>query len=527
MLKLLIADDEYLVIEFLQFIIEKNFTDIEVVGTAKSGREAIEKSMTLKPDIVIIDIKMPGINGIEAIEQIKAIKSDTMFIVISAYEYFDFAKEAVHLGVYEYLLKPINKGKMIKTLNEIKEKITMKRKMLQNEMILKEKFNRVLPLIERQFVYSAILNAGNIGDIKFHEDIFDMELKKGYIILGIVKDAETISKEENLSSNLEKQEFHEMFDFTLKKLTPCLVGSPLLDRSFAYIPARDSSDDYKIRNASIEIAKKLRDRIGGCLKINFKIGIGGAYDIENLSKSYSEALIASNFSTDFEVIHYEDIVSLSEKDSLYPEAKEKLLLQKLLRNDKAGVIDIYEDIFWWLSINYKDDIDKIKSRLIELFIIIGRNIPYSKMKNDFSEQRFIIKMLKKEDVNELKITYLNYLKELLFNLEETKAKEQNGMISKALSYINDNFQNNISLKDVAEELNISYHYFSKFFKDTFGKNFSDYLTELRIEKSKELLRDRTSSVKEICYSIGYNDPNYFSKIFRKITGMTPTEYRDR
>ena len=99
------------------------------------------------------------------------------------------------------------------------------------------------------------------------------------------------------------------------------------------------------------------------------------------------------------------------------------------------------------------------------------------------------------------------------------------MISKAIHYIQENFHENISLDDVAKEINMSYHYFSKFFKESIGTNFVDYLTELRIVKSKEMLKDSGVSIKEICNEIGYSDPNYFSKTFKKVTGMTPTEYR--
>jgi two-component system, response regulator YesN len=93
-------------------------------------------------------------------------------------------------------------------------------------------------------------------------------------------------------------------------------------------------------------------------------------------------------------------------------------------------------------------------------------------------------------------------------------------------YIIENFNRDISMDDAAKETNLSYHYFSKFFKDSTGKSFVEYLTELRVAKSRELLRDTNDSIKEICYKIGYSDPNYYCKIFKRVTGMTPTEYRD-
>ena len=107
MLKLLIADDEHLDLETIKMIISNNVKDIEIIATVSTGREAIEKSISLKPDIVFMDIYMPGISGIEAIRQIRNINSGILFIIISAYEHFDYAKEALNLGVIEYVLKPI------------------------------------------------------------------------------------------------------------------------------------------------------------------------------------------------------------------------------------------------------------------------------------------------------------------------------------------------------------------------------------------------------------------------------------
>src|SRR4051794_28088382 len=104
MFKILVADDENIVIESIKYIIEKNFDDVVIAGTARSGREAIEKAEALKPDLILMDIKMPGINGIDAIKEIKSSYSNALFIIISASEQFEFAKEAVNLGVFEYLL---------------------------------------------------------------------------------------------------------------------------------------------------------------------------------------------------------------------------------------------------------------------------------------------------------------------------------------------------------------------------------------------------------------------------------------
>lgn len=525
LIKLLIVDDEYIVIESVKFIIENHVKDVEVVGTANTGREAIEKALYLKPDVIFMDIRMPGINGIDAIRQIKNSINEVFFVIVTAYEYFNYAKEAVNLGVYEYLLKPINKNKVIETLNNIQEIIISRRQAVQREMLLKEKINKILPLMEGQFIYSQLFNGKSINDIDFYEDIFGLSIRYGYVMMAIVEEYDRTEREENLKDSLAKQKLYELFSYELKDLSQCLIGPPLLDRVVAYIPVEISMDEYEIRNKSIDIATKIGERINHKVNISFKIGIGRSYSIEHFSKSCNEAYMAGSVSYDERVIHFEDIAFSQARDVSYPVNKEKILTYKMIIGDDSGALEVFEEIFWWLSENYKDDLDKIKSNLIELLIVVKRGVAVEIKENDIFEKNFLMEMIKTKNAMELRSSYLNYLKNFIVNLAEFRQRELSGLISKAIKYINENYHENISLDDVAKEMNMSYHYFSKFFKESVGKNFVDYLTELRIEKSKNMLKDLGISIKEICNEIGYCDPNYFSKIFKKATGMTPTEYR--
>ncbi len=524
MIKLLIVDDEQIVIDSMKYIVDNYIDDAIIVGSAKSGREAIEKAVELKPDAILIDIRMPGINGIEAIQQIQSENNNVIFVIISAHEYFDYAKDAINLGVFEYLLKPLNKEKVINTINKIIKKVSLKKEELRKEMLLKEKINKIIPYMEGQFVYSQLTNGRMMQDISFYEEIFGTKLEYGYIMVAVINDVEGLTKEENLRYSILKQKFYDTFSMELKKECACLVGPPLLDRIAAYITVPDHLNKYKNRNHAIHIAKKVAERLGN-MKLPFKIGVGGSYHIESLSKSYNEAIMAATVSNVERIIHFEDIVLSSDKLDSYSTNKEQVLIDNILSGNITGTLETLNEIFWWFTTNYKDDIDKIKSKLIEILIVLRRAIPYEIEGNNISIQHFIINLLKINNTSELKISYIDYLKRFIAILEESRMNELNGLILEAIDFINHHYESNITLDDVAKEINMSYHYFSKFFKDSTGKNFVDYLTDLRIEKSKELLKNPANSIKEICYRVGYSDPNYFSKIFKKIIGMTPTEYR--
>jgi two-component system response regulator YesN len=526
MMKLLIADDEYLVIDSLKYIVERFVRDVEVVGTAKSGREAIEKAIELKPDIVFMDIHMPGIDGMDAIKQIKTISNDIIFVIITAFEYFSYAKEAINLGVHDYLLKPINRGKVVETLEGICGEIAVKREAVQREMHLKEKMNKIIPHLEGQFIYSQLFDGNTMKDAEFYEEVFGMKIGHGYVMMAIVEDRENLGNQEGFRNSLDKQRFYDVFSHELKNLCKCLIGPPLLDKVSAYIPVDDRVDAYEVRNASIDIASKLSEKINRNLDIKYRIGIGRCYDISSFSKSCNEANMSASIKSDDYTVHFDDIMTMGSNMDMYPESQEKELIRKLLTVDTEGAEDVFESIFLCLTMNYKEDIDRIKSRLIELFFQIKRSVPYYSENDSVRERDFLNSVIKIQELRELKVVCASHLKQIISEMKEAREKEINSLSLKVKKYITENFHKDISMDDAAKETNLSYHYFSKFFKDSMGKSFVEYLTELRLDKSRELLRETNDSIKEICYKIGYSDPNYYCKIFKKGTGMTPTEFRE-
>lgn len=525
MLKLLIADDEYLVIESIKMIVSKNVKDVSIVATASTGREAIENAISMKPDIVFMDIHMPGIDGIEAIRQIKNVNNDTLFVIITAYEYFDYAKEALNLGVFDYLLKPINKNKLIETLNNIKISINKKRDNLIREIELKEKMNRIIPSLEAQFISSRLFNIGIFTDIEFYENIFSMNLKKGYAMAVLIEDFNSQGKENSLKQNFQKQSFYDIFYMKLKSLCVCLIGNPMADRIIVFIPTSGEEESAQTREKSIDIGKKVIEKIKGLSDLKYHIGIGRKYEAENFGKSCNEAYIAADKSQSEEVTHYEDVVASNNNFDSYPFHKENAFSNSIITANIKEAKEAFLEIYVWLTSVYGEDIDRIKSKVMELLFIIDKNLPYKLKELEKLKQSFILIILKINNKDELRTQFLRYLSDLAEEIQNQRKGDIDGVIPMVLKYLNKNYFNDISLNDVAKNVNLSYNYLSKVFKDEIGKSFIDYLTELRLEKSMKLLANQSMSIKEICQKIGYNDPNYYSKAFKKITGMTPTEYR--
>lgn len=525
MLKLLIADDEYLVLDAIKMIVSKNVKDVEVVATVSTGREAIENAITLKPDIVFMDIHMPGIDGIEAIRQIKKVNNDTLFVIISAYEYFDYAKEALNLGVFEYLLKPINKNKLIETLNNIKININKKRENLNREIEIKEKMNRIIPSLEAQFISNKLFNIGVFTDMKFYENVFSMNLKQGYAMAVLLEGFDSKGKENSLKLNFIKQSFYDVFSMKLKSLCTCLIGNPITDRIIVFIPTDGEEKSEQTKEKSINIAKKVIEKIKGLSDLKYQIGIGTKYKAESFGNSCNEAYIAATKSQKEAVTHYEDVILSNNNFDTYPVHKENAFSNSILTANIVEAKETFLEIYVWLTNVYPNDIDRIKSKLMELLFIIDKNLPYKLKELEELKQILILSILKINNKDELRTQFIVYLSDLALEIQNQRKGDIYGVIPRVLEYLNNNYFQDISLNDVAKNVNLSYNYLSKVFKDEIGKSFIDYLTELRIDKSMKLLANENISIKEICRKNGYKDPNYYSKAFKKITGMTPTEYR--
>lgn len=522
MLRVLIADDEYLVLDFIQFIIENNLESIQVVGTAQSGREAIEKAIELSPDIILMDIRIPGINGIDAIKQIKERGLQSEFIIISAYEYFDYAKDAVKLNVFEYLLKPLNKKKVVDALLALEIKINKDRETMQKHIFLRDKMDRLLPHMEGQFVHTQLFSDGNVNNLGFFEELFHMKLNYGYVVVGTL-DGDNELTEEGIRDTFERQKFFDIFGITLKKITNCLVGPPMLDRIIAYIAVDETVAPLELRKEAIEIGSALAEKLKKAVKAEFRIGVGSIHLIENFSKSCSEAYSAASIASKGHMIHFEDLSLGKRQGDRFPKSKEQLMLQKAISGDVNGTLKYLKEIMVWMAVNYKEDVDKIKASMVELYIQIKRQLP----EGEWFDQDFISSLLKINDIGELEYIFVSKIRTLIEALNSERHAQMNSLILEAITYIKLNYKQNITLDDVAKEINMSYHYFSKFFKESTGKKFSDYVMDIRMEEAKRLLADPENSIKDICYAIGYNDPNYFSKIFRKVTGKAPTEFRQK
>lgn len=242
-------------------------------------------------------------------------------------------------------------------------------------------------------------------------------------------------------------------------------------------------------------------------KIKFSYGIGRVYENNYLYKSYSESVLALSSGIYDESAYSRNIKNI-----------EKVIVEKIISKDKN--LNTFIDNYFLMY-----DKEILKTKVLKIALIVSRILPsseYSDLLSSVAEE-YISSIFNTKSVNELKIVFLSFINDITyFNDKETN---ENEIIKNVIYYIKENFSKDINLQDVAEVSNISYHYLSKMFKNATGKGFNEFLNEVRVKRALQLLLNPELSIKEVSMSVGIPDPNYFSKVFKKISGVSPSEYK--
>lgn len=444
MYRLLIADDEALEREGIEWIVTRMLPDTFEIIHAENGRTAIQKAEQYHPHIVMMDVRMPGIQGIEALREIKTRNPRVKMILVTAYETFEYAKEALSLGVKEYLVKPAKREQIVALLQRLIVEIEEEQNKRAEELELRDKLFQLLPLAETEIALDLMSEQIKEMEVKQVADLLGLSLDKGCsMVLAVPESTE------------KKQLYMVIKTFiqdTIKDRCDYVMSSLVHHHLVIFFLGSLDCDDRMIREEAVHTGAKLQEELLSQRNIAVSIGIGSVQvGIEGIRRSYYEAVFASTYDNKWGSIHqFEDLHAAEGHD---PNKR----VEALSPNDAS-------------------------------------------MKNA-------------------------YVQLAIQQIREEREQRTSNMLDKAITYIVERYQDDVSLEDVAEHVHLNPYYFSKVFKQQTGETFIDYVTRLRLEKAKVLMENLELSLKEVCYQVGYNDPNYFSRVFKKVTGMTPTEYR--
>lgn len=523
MYRILLADDEGIVTDSLKYIIEKNFGSECTTAVAKNGRQAIELAETFQPDIAFLDIQMPGISGLKAMEEIRGQNPRVKILILTAYDNVDYAKEALRLGAVDYLTKPINKKVIVERLTGMMHTIDGERQKRRDDLLVKEKMEAVIPIIENGFVISLIIQNEYEDSGEQYRSLLNLEEDYGIIMaLEWGNKREGAGMDNPVGSGVRAHKYYDKMSELVKVYFKAFVSGIMGNKMICVLPSAEPQLEYADRLQLIEKARSLVTSLKHAVGIDFKAGIGSVRSWEAMFDSYQEALNALRHGKR-NVTHIDDLIV---KDTWEKQRQlmEQVVLRAVLRGVEHDVRQEATVFAGWELKNQSSTFEEQRLQLMELLLLARRTV--QEQGGEVGKgQEAVTALLTAQDGEALRQKFVTAMVELT-QAVVIRNQEPDGIITKAQEYIRQNFRRDLALEDVARTVGVSPYYFSKLFKEEAGLNFSEYLTEIRIETAKRLLSDRELSIKQVCVDSGYANPNYFSRIFKKWVGITPTEFRD-
>lgn len=513
MFNILITDDEQIVNDSLSFIINKNFEQVTRVFTALSGSQAIEIAMKEDIDIIFLDINMPGLSGLETANCIKKLKPDTVIIILSAFDQFQYAQEAMNFGVFKYITKPVNRNTIVETVREAMDLVDKNKGQANKDQELHKKLDMVSPMIENDFIYACIFN-NDKSNLDSYLDYFNL---KGNPWVFACFEFPNINSENQYKTYLK---IHDLLNTDQR----CLVSSFMMNRIVIFFPL------FSISPSDEEMQKQIKKAYTSlCYNISagIKAGISKiTIDMDQLQSSYKEALSALNkVSESGGIIFSGSEISETKKAQYKNSTFKEQILNKMQLGDLNNV-KTFLDLYISELISSTLPLDKIKNDLFDLMAAANKST--KEIVKDFYSENFdnAFGVLSQEnDPAMLKDFVQKLLAECTHEIQANKSDYENPTIKKVCDYIDQNLDKEISLEEMADYVSVSPFYLSKLFKDEKGVTFINFITDKRLDKSRELLSKSDLSIKEITAQIGYNDQNYFSRIFKNKFGISPKEYR--
>lgn len=499
--KILIADDEYIMRQGIKHLMDWEKEGFTIVGEAGNGKEALEKIEETKPHIVITDVVMPQMDGIELTKYLHIKHPEIQIIMLSGYNDFENVKNSFYYGAADYILKPtLSQKNILKTLTDIAKRI---------------------PGIELK--PSSKPNASTL-------------------VSQIVTGKASVVTESQLRNLLEK-DFFSILCINIKHLSDKAIVENFLEHelpellpdyspTFAEIPGECL---IVLFNFDINLRGKIFSKIQAALSTLTNINPYSFFvlsncfrGIENIKAVYSESIIEQSSRRFYYKNHN---LILSEQVALCKEAPgfSSLKFTKLISSRKFDeALDLIQAYIQSSIMEYKVDEQNLRaiteSTTYSLILSLG----------DLN--------LSSENLTYLKLNYLNRLEETvyaddflnIFNsicddfrliIENYQHKATQDIINHIMDYIDHHYNESLTLTKIADKFSFSYYYLSSYFSTHCAEGFNEHLNRVRIEKSLEFLKNTDMSIAEISTAVGYSDHSYFSKVFKKFTKLTPTEYK--
>ncbi len=535
---LMIVEDEPRLRHNLAYNIPWEEHGIEVVGAAASGEEAIDMFRLKKPDFVLLDIQMPGMSGLELAKWIRSEDQMVKMIVLSGHDNFQFAQEALEIGISKYLLKPAGDADIMEAILAAADELRRQLDEMHNQTLLQQKWTQHLPHLREMFLYDLLQGKCSSWEIyeRSKDIMLDMSMPRLYCIA--IADADPLPEGNtrftaNDTSLLQfsvkciaKESFEDYADW--------IISAPDGGTAIIFSTEIRSEDTFKEELLASKLLHqvnastgKLLTVIKECLKLTASAGISScSKDPEELSELYGqakEALQKRMLYGNHIAVTYHDKFENDKKSQVQP-AIEKQLDIAIETGNREKTSEIFNEL-WHTVMDELDSVDQVYEgvfyfstlfvRLIQQKGCSIKDVAADDMKYMQNLQTFATK-------EQLRECLIRILDRFLATLACKRGAAGHKMVEAVLLLVEEKIEEEVTLHSVAEQLYINSSYLSRLFKKETGKSFSAYVLERKMETAKKALLEG-AKVYDAAASTGYRDVSYFTKVFRKYWGITPGE----
>lgn len=526
-IRVMFVDDEVKMRKLLAICIDWKSLDYEVVADASGSNHALELIPIEKPDVIITDIEMPFINGLDFAQMVLEEYPHIKIVILTAHNVFDYAKQGLEIGVSSFLLKPVKREELTNKMLELHDTLREEQHELYEHKLLKKKLEE-----NRQYIIQNYLS--NMMMISISEDTLWENLQyyqiplhrsSGYYNILLIMPVTSLDVEEN---NLQHLQCKELL-YSIVKRMPGVILFQDLHQNLIILSENRKINLYTYGS---HFSSLVQDK----LELKAYTGIGTPVSsLENIHFSYQQAYQNAQLA---KYSHNKSFLANSQPNKksghsrlqdLIESITEELplYLQVPLEEETLSLVEKSYDTLEAMEGSALSDMMVLSLSIINIILttLSDKGISYHEIYN--TDHLPYTHILELKDSKSL----LKYITQLvsftLHQLELYTHAKGNKLIHTIIQYINENIeQSTLTLKKIAEMNYINPSYLSRTFKEVTNMNFMDYLTSMRIEKAKKMLQNSNLRVYEIAEAVGITDPNYFSKFFKKHTNYTPAQYKE-
>jgi two-component system response regulator YesN len=498
MLTVFIAEDEKVERDALKLILSRYYhEELCINGEATTGVDLIEMVKSHPPDLILMDIQMPQMDGLNAAEQIKQLAPGVEVVIITAYGTFGYAQKAIALGVIDYLVKPYSIKTLQTTLNRVIQQIKQRKATEVQHNILHEEVLQIKKFIEWEFLLNLVRGSSlSAKRLDYYLKILNVPAAAAFIC--VVCDDFKVPYEQEILKEIKRR---------LLNIATVVLGCYLRNECILYLFNYPDLNRLQVIQAAQQIPNNLAGENGV-----FRIGVSDVgVDYQKLHQSYLQAQNQIWPTDTRQVLQAQ--VSYEKEAALWEQ-----ILQRNRSQAKVILAEMLAEATGQGMTNLKEYVKQLMVYLYHATALFLHLWCKQSVLTDW--QSALEEIVLQSELEQYLEDFVDWT---ITQIDEYRNSNYAKLVAEAKSYIRQQYQT-ISLEKAARHVGLSKYYFSKCFKQVTGQNFIDYLIEVRMEKAKELLLQKKFTVAETAYAVGFTDPNYFSRAFKKYIGVSPKEF---